>query len=294
MVNSKLNEDIICAQSIISNHYTDNFNCAFNDKSKIYRGTNEYVTFPSYYEALKDKKRILSVIGSGDQIINSILLGSEDINGFDISRFPKYYLMLKLAAIETLSRDDYLSFFIGDLDKEMYSSSHYDKIRCELNGDYLTFWDSIFDFFDQYEISESRLFSSDFMTSKIMINNNPYLQDENYKILKLKIKDLNISFYDGNITKILEETNFKKGFNLINLSNIVQYPDSNFNINWEKVYRKYKEFVERLPLEEKGIALTYFFGFNKRFLESIFSSENYNLEQIERDKSEGLLIYQKR
>ena len=38
----------------------------------------------------------------------------ENNDSFDISRFPKYYFELKKAAILSLSRDEFLDFFIGE------------------------------------------------------------------------------------------------------------------------------------------------------------------------------------
>ena len=40
-----------------------------------------------------NKKNILSVIGSGDQIINSLITKPECIDCFDISIYPEYFLL---------------------------------------------------------------------------------------------------------------------------------------------------------------------------------------------------------
>ena len=43
----------------------------FNDLSFIFRCTNEMINSDEYIEVLKDKKKVLSVIASGDQILNA-------------------------------------------------------------------------------------------------------------------------------------------------------------------------------------------------------------------------------
>ena len=44
-----------------------------------------------YKDYLKNSRRILSVISSGDQIIESITSEKKIIDCFDISKYPKYY-----------------------------------------------------------------------------------------------------------------------------------------------------------------------------------------------------------
>ena len=57
----------------------------YNLSSGIYRGTNEMISSKEYTSFITNRERILSVIASGDQILNSILLGSNDVEAFDIS-----------------------------------------------------------------------------------------------------------------------------------------------------------------------------------------------------------------
>ncbi len=122
-MNNNLNEDITIAQQIVTReklpprHY-------YGDISGIYRFTNEVMSSKEYKDAITDKEKILSVLSSGDQIINSILLGSKEIEGFDISRFPKYYLMLKLAALKGLNKKEYLDFFFGNIQMNYLMKIH--------------------------------------------------------------------------------------------------------------------------------------------------------------------------
>ena len=101
------------AQIIVSDGYT-NFksNQAFYNTSGIYRFSNENIT--DYFHHLQNKERVLSVIGSGGQIINNILAGSRYFDCFDISIFPEYYLHLQLASILALSKEEYLDYYFSE------------------------------------------------------------------------------------------------------------------------------------------------------------------------------------
>ena len=109
---SSNNDDLTIAQNILEHSYFNFGNNHYNDYSSVYKVSNEKISAKSYQETLSNKKKILSVIGSGDQILNSILLGTNDIDGYDISRFSKYFLQLKIAAILSLSKEEFMNFFL--------------------------------------------------------------------------------------------------------------------------------------------------------------------------------------
>ena len=58
-------------------------NAYFHEESFIYMKSNERIQ--DYVDYLLNKRRILSVIGSGDQIINMLISSPEYIDCFDIS-----------------------------------------------------------------------------------------------------------------------------------------------------------------------------------------------------------------
>ena len=70
--------DLEIAQNIVSRNYQNTSNGkAFHNTSVIYRTSNERIC--DYIEYLKNKKKMLSVIASGDQILNSILVNLSNI-----------------------------------------------------------------------------------------------------------------------------------------------------------------------------------------------------------------------
>ena len=100
-------DDITESLKIIDNSVSNiNGNSTFYSSSFIYKMANEDVSI--YKDYLKNSRRILSVISSGDQIIESITSEKKVIDCFDISKYPNYYLMLKLAALKVLKKEDYV------------------------------------------------------------------------------------------------------------------------------------------------------------------------------------------
>ena len=122
MINS-LNDDIRYAEKIIGNSYNNNNDKSFHNTSFIYKTTNENID--KYFDYLKNKNKVLSVISSGDQIINSILSGTKEITAFDISRFPRYFLDFKLASILSLTQTQYLNLFYEEAST---NSEYYDEL----------------------------------------------------------------------------------------------------------------------------------------------------------------------
>ena len=93
---NKLHNDIVMAQQLVSGSQSNINGTAFHNTSVIYKGTNEQQA--SYHHHLANKKEILTTLGSSDQVLNSMLVCPNSITAFDISRFPKYFLYLKLLA----------------------------------------------------------------------------------------------------------------------------------------------------------------------------------------------------
>ena len=308
---AQLNDDIELAKKVISGEVQKE-TYDFCDISGIYRGTTEYICKSSYQNALRNRIRILSVIASGDQIINSILLGSKDIECFDISRFPKYYLMLKIAAIKSLSWQQYLDFFFDNtcsksfIDKvnmifdsitkknsKLFNEKSYYKLYSYLSIEAQEFWDSLFEIFSPFEIVNSRLFIKNaphLSTKDVMCYNNPYLDIQNYRKLKKQLADISIKYYQGNIFDLVSHDMTE--FDLVNLSNIIDCYDG------DKLLQKYKELVESIPLSNNGIVLSYLQVYGKSWKLTgrlgIFDGNYQKICFEDHLDSDGLLLYRKK
>ena len=251
----KIIEDYsILAQGIVRGTKSNLKKECFHSHSFIYKKTNEQLEYVTEY--FKEKKRILCVIGSGDQILNALTFSPEKIVGFDISVFPKFFLKLKLAGIMSLSRDEFIEFFFDvnyNSNEDFYDDIFFYKIFPYLDEQSKNFWGFLFEYNEWYDIYNSPLFSSEVVIVKRALEQNVYLKEEKYKELKEIIPKVKIDFIVADIIN----TQIENDFDLIYLSNIMQY---------ENVW-KYKEKVKELTRNRKTEVLTYVFGEIDRVLE---------------------------
>ena len=286
LINADLENDIEMAKEIISCKINRNPD-VFSENSMIYRVSNENMSDQNYVSALKDRKKVLSITASGDQIINSILFGGEDITGIDISRFPKYYVSLKLSTLKSLSKEEYLNYILGDkLNHIPLSKKHYEKIRLNLDEESKIFWDSIFNDFNEREINASSLFGYFTLTQERLIKTCPFLQNDNFEIVKSKLDNVSIRLMDMDLSDLSDDLG---KFDLILLSNVLYYITEKYKTD-ERI-KEYKKIMKKLPLKSDGIALAYNFfldGYigeylNENGFKSYKVNENLNIISIENE-----------
>lgn len=242
------------AQKIVSgNHSNISQSSAFHTESFIYKETNEELN--KIDDLLLNKDKVLSVIGSGDQILNTLLTNPTRVDAFDISSFPKYFLKLKIAAIKSLTREEYIKFFFATTETtldEYYDDLFFDKISKELDEETREFWDYLFQYNDWYDIYESTLFSSESATEEFAVERNKYLEEDEYYKLKEILKTADINFIESNLLDLkVEDT-----YDLIYLSNIIEYVKKS----------AYFDKIDELSEKSKGIIVTYIFGELERAL----------------------------
>ena len=239
------------AQLIVRNEYI-NFSSKepFINTSSIYRFTNEDIT--AYFNHLEKKDKVLTVIGSGNQILNGILAGTRNFDCFDISIFPEYYLYLQIASILSLSKEDYLKYYFSEDREELFGDDLYEQISPNLTGKYKEFWDTLYMFDDGIDIYNSLLFRSDSCMKNHVIQLNPYLQDDNYEKLRNILKTEPVTL-NPTTTDIIK-TKFPQEYDLINLSNILSYYFPKDKL------KSYVDFLkENFNLTESGEIINYFY-----------------------------------
>ena len=270
--------DIIKAQEIVSNSKSNLVsNTPYHENSFIYRTTNEQIN--KYQDFLKNRENTLSIIASGNQILNTIYERTKNITGFDISTFPKYYLELQIAALNIFGLKDYINFIYGDIDDEEFDDMYY-TINPILEKESRDFWDGLLNFFDFSEITASTLFSNEIVSPRNITKKNIYLQnEENYQRLKNNIQQVNLEYITGDIFSLAKKLDTKYDF--INLSSIIYYNDVS----------KYKKMLETLPLIDNGEALTYLYKI-KPFSQKQDFFPNCDFHSFDNDS--GVMIYTKR
>lgn len=270
------------AQLIVRGEYINfNYGQAYGKTSSIYRFSNENIS--SYFHHLQNKEKVLTVIGSGAQILNGILAGTRDFDCFDISIFPEYYLHLQLASILALSKEEYLEYYFSEDRERLFCDELYDKISEKLTGKYKEFWDTLYMFDDGIDIYNSLLFKYDLCLKNTILENNPYLQGNNYQKLKsiLQTEYIKINTIVADISK----TDFQTAYDLINLSNILTY--------YFKSLEEYINFFDNnFSLKENGQIINYFFHMRKdiEVKANILLYPNGYVEDL---CGEKLLVYKK-
>ena len=272
-------DDIDLAKKIISGKLVPK-DYSYNDHSMIYKTTNETISNESYFSYFKNRDRVLSITSSGDQIINSILAGAKEIVGIDISRFPKYFFALKIAAIKSLDEEEFIRFILGNKNTEYsFSNELYLKIRKNLSDEVKYFWDSIFSSFSTQQIEKSSFFGNYSVSHSVMKKNNPYLQNDNYEIIRKKIDSIDIELLDTNIFEL--KKNEFDNFDLIILTSLINYVAPIGSSEGKKA-EEYRNFVKKLPLNQDGVALVYNFAFDG-FLYPYFNDKNFKTLKIKEE-----------
>jgi len=253
----------------------------FEHTTPVYQFSNEDIT--SYFHHLGNKKKVLTVIGSGGQILNGALAGTKNFDCFDISIFPEYYLYLQIASVIALTKEEYLKFYFSCDREVLFCDDLYDKISEKLRGKYKEFWDTLYMFDDGIDIHDSLLFRHDTCLEKVITEFNPYLQENNYEKLRaiLQTEPIVINPIVGDITKV----KFSSQYDLVNLSNILAYII--------KDLEKYIEFLkDNFNLTDDGEIINYFFSLdpnNEKRANELLSPNGY-VEELGRKR---LLVYKK-
>lgn len=258
----------------------------FGNHSFIYTFTNECIKKYLTFFDLRNKE-ILTVTGSGDHILN-MLIDVEVVDTFDINVYAYYFYVLKSYALITLELDEYLDFF---LDKNLnYDKKIFNKIKENWKNEIY-----IRDFFDYIfknnNIKHTQLFTNNNYEKRLeFIENNRYLEEENYYILKNSLLNKNIRFINSNLTKL----NLDKKYDYIFISNITDYLNNMFNVDSLKSYKKflYKSIIPYL--KENGKLVSYLYdgvikGYSTSELDKVLNY-GFTKESINNDK---ILIYSK-
>lgn len=250
------------AQGIVRGNYSNlDKKKSFHQESFIYKKTNEKLY--EFFDLLLNKDKILSVIGSGDQILNSILTNPSQIDAFDISEFPQFFLKLKIGAVKGLSREEYLQFFFSPTKTTLdeYYDNLYAKIKPYLDKDAEEFWSYLFEFNDWYDIYDSLLFSSENVNLDYALKQNKYLKEKEYYQLRKNLEKVKINYIESDLLRL----NIQDSYDLIYLSNIVDYVSKS----------DYLKKIGELSEKSRGIIVTYIFGEINKAIECFHDDSSY-------------------
>lgn len=246
-----------------------------SDYSELYSFTtenlNEYL--PEF--EIKDKE-ILTVLASGDQVFNLILLQAKKIVTFDINKLSYYYYELKKTAIKKLRYDEFLEFFMIDSD-ENFNCHLFDKLQNYLLPDVEEYWEAIFKYFEYsgHRLRLSNLFNNQLDSNECTLKANLYLNEDSYRELRNKLDTVDVSFINLDIKKI-EELDSK--YDYVIISNLTLYIEDVFEKNYLKEYAKLVKSIKSKLLKKSGnIIFAYIYDYNHSKKQYKSDIENFSL-----------------
>lgn len=182
-----------------------------------------------YYERLGLRgKTVLTIAGSGDQILNAYFFGAKRVVGFDINERASYMAQLKIAALQTLSYNDFLKFFGSKKSNVGFSFVLYRKIRMLLGKRPRLFFNHLY---SKFHNNGQKLVGSNYFRQRSGIGLvtpttiNAYLKNETaYLKLKKNILLVKFEFVSCDLKDVPQnKLILKSRFDVINLSNAPNY-----------------------------------------------------------------------
>ncbi len=171
-----------------------------------------------------ENKRVLTINSSGDDLLNTVFFGANDVTLCNSNIYAKYYLFLKIAGLLSLSYNEFQWFFLKHnmnmhKNNRMFSKKLFKKIGPVLkiiDEDAYMFFEELFDINNPREVRDTYFTDSNYH-NKAIKNFNIYLRNENtYVKLKEMIDKVNIDF----INKSIIETDLNSEYDRILLSTI--------------------------------------------------------------------------
>lgn len=196
----------------------------FSAYSACYVFSNENLS--DYYPRFNmSNGKVLTVCGSGDQVLMAVLCGAKRVDCFDTNCLTYYNLMLKMNAVMFLDYSDFCSLY--NLSNRVCDRKKiYKKFYDHLSPDVKYFWDYIFingelslgleQFFPYFfKERDEELYKSAFRIA--------YLSEDNFIKLKELLKVSEVNFKKCNFLEVFNE--YTDTYDFINLSNISTYID---------------------------------------------------------------------
>lgn len=209
----------------------------FGRFSKIFLMTTENIRgFLQQYD-LTDKD-VLTVAGSGDQMLNAYLMGARKVTCFDLNPLAFYQVKLKKAAVCTLSYEEFVAFFFEEYGK-LLNQYLFNKIKKELDPDTTHFFEYLYSKYDSREIFWRVYYRYLQKLDKMKVL-NAYLEEENYKKLASILGNKEISFIESDVTSLRNHLGDEL-FYMILLSNI---SDSIEDIWPNNSLKNYKQLID--------------------------------------------------
>ena len=266
----------------------------FEGYQNIYYQTNENITDYLNLIDISQKENALCVAGSGDQAFSLIYKGINKIDLFDINKLTEYYILgLKKAMLLKYNYDEYintLNKFINQMTMPIEINEIIFDLLSYMEEPYKYFWQNILEY--NQKLQKELNINTNFMYNlninaglKTNLSFCPFLiSEDNYNKLKSNLNMANLNFKYCNAINLTDK--FKRKYDLILLSNVLDYAYIYWGNNWEiQNLNNYITNLQKITNNDGIIFLHYIFYSSKPFHLSNFynpyltySSNIYNLK----------------
>lgn len=236
--------DYIISRGIAKNYKIENYD-------KIYYQTNEDLVH-MYKKVDFNDKKVLTILGSSDQLFTARFLGAKDVESFDKNILTKYYYYLKMWSIKyrkCLYPNIFDKRWMYDLLKKVKPLNEEEKIAKIFFVRHLT---------DNTRLS-SLFYNIDMQPegSTIYKNGSELLEYTNDKLI----------FYNYDLFK---DNNFQKKYDILIISNILDWARNDI-----QKLKKAKENIDKLLNDNAIVLCSTFYPFEKNIEKDLFSSYQY-------------------
>lgn len=252
-----------------------NLNLKNGTISQVYGFSNERIDALFCHFSFKGKS-ILTVGSSGDQALNAILRGANNITLIDANIFTKAYVEYKISAIKNLSFEEFSSIFLSE-NIDPFNHKIYAKISHGLPKDVQIFWDNII--LEQNESKDTYEYFVHQETWRKKTLSKCFKCKEDYYKLRQKLEHFKINYVYSEFNDFASKINQK--YDIILLSNIYQYVASRDGIDafTEVVNNLYENYLNN------GGKIQIHYQFNNMYKQplnfsSIFPDKKINFAMV--------------
>lgn len=225
-----LEKDIFIARKIIQGNY----NFKEGHYNTVYNMTNEKLGLYFKYFPIKDGN-VLTVLGSGDHVLQAVCCEAKNIYAFDYNPLALHMAKLKIKSLSILERNEFLNYLYNVDYKRYFDVSYYKKIRDYLDNDTMKFWDSLYSYFNNHEITDNLINNGD---SYINRSEDGFLNRDKYYLTKNNLDNVDINYFCSDVFDVLEKLPSDIKFNAVFLSNIFDWMNLDAAV-------KYPLFIKR-------------------------------------------------
>lgn len=246
--------ELMQLKKILKNYKDYNGPADFTMYSPVYLETNEILKEVFKHLDVTNKD-VCCVTASGDFALNALALGASSVTTFDINRYAKYILALKIATVKTYHNVSNYEEFMMKASPEFMNYQRFLEVRGSLGGSAYNFWQEFYDYVQKKNISLqlTNFFRSTLLgTSTIQRQYNDFLSEDNYQALRKKLNNVEVKSYDMDITK-LPDLKVNHQFDIIYLSNILQYYETIKDLETPKKVHAFLEDVKNRLIRSGGI-----------------------------------------